>query len=451
VSFVLVEYVGSPARQRRRHMKSFSPFLARIACAFTPGAVALTASLLGACVTVVQTPLGTQAASPGADPAVGFTRSTLSAARTDVIVDVVLVNRHSGKCVTIEGASQSPGANIIQWTCEEGINSRWNVVPSSVAGYYQITSVMDGMCLDVWHASDANEQRLDTWPCKPTGSNDNQLWAVAQDPNGTHFKAKSSGKFMDVIGSSMDNGAQVQQYDGDGAPAQSFDIVATSTRVRPAPTASSLLLFSDNFASSALDPAKWWVNTSIPQGNARASVVNGAVVLENRAHLNTVARFDPYDGGLRVTGEWTFSSDADFLQIVTRSDGTPAGRYGETANGIVFGAYVAWGDLTQRIWISGNGTDAARASSAPLEMHPGDTFLFEIVDVPPNLFFRMTKKGAPERTASIRSASGYHPQTNLVTFHNREYVEGPHVALLRNVAIERVADPKELLDRSATE
>jgi hypothetical protein len=205
-------------------------------------------------------------------------------------------------------------------------------------------------------------------------------------------------------------------------------------------------LLSEDFALGTLDPAKWWVNGSIPQGRARASVANSAVVLENRVHLNTVTPFDPYEGGLRITGEWTFASDDDFLQILTRSDGTPAGPYGETANGIVFGAYMTWGDRSQRIMISGNGTEAHADSSAPLEMHPGETFLFEIVDAAPSLFFRMTKKGAAERTASVRAGSSYHPKTNLVTFHNREYQETNHVALLRNVVIEHPENRKELAD-----
>ena len=74
--------------------------------------------------------------------------------------------------------------------------------------------------------------------------------------------------------------------------------------------------------------------------------------LQGRAHLNTVQQFDPNDaavGGLTIRGQWEFVSGDDFMQILTRTDGTPAGGFGETANGVEFFVNIIGGSDSAEI------------------------------------------------------------------------------------------------------
>jgi hypothetical protein len=39
--------------------------------------------------------------------------------------DLNLVNRNSGMCLDVKGASKAAGANVIQWPCNGGNNQKW--------------------------------------------------------------------------------------------------------------------------------------------------------------------------------------------------------------------------------------------------------------------------------------------------------------------------------------
>src|SRR5439155_837930 len=81
--------------------------------------------------------------------------------------------------------------------------------------------------------------------------------------------------------------------------------------------------------------------TGIPAGGARVGIQTGSVLqLQNRGYLDTLNQFDPANGGLHLAGAWTFdASGSDFLEILTRSDGTPdPTSFGNPLNGIRFSA-----------------------------------------------------------------------------------------------------------------
>ena len=66
----------------------------------------------------------------------------------------------------------------------------------------------------------------------------------------------------------------------------------------------------------------------------------GHVALTARGYLVSAEEYAPSaDAVLTVSGEWTINSLSDFIQILTRSDGSSAGAYGETDNGIEVYAY----------------------------------------------------------------------------------------------------------------
>ncbi len=191
------------------------------------------------------------------------------------------------------------------------------------------------------------------------------------------------------------------------------------------PAKASTVLLTDDFNDNSLDPAKWTINLSIPQGGAAVNEVNQHIEFTGRGHLNTLQQFNPAaqpEAGLRIRGEWTFVSGGDFLQILTRSDGTPSGGYGETQNGIEFFVQgpASGGD---NMTIQGRGGASVPGGSingaGALGMAAGETYTFDIRDDGQFLYFAMKQVGGTkQRQVFARSTSVL--ATNLITFHNRE-------------------------------
>ena len=207
-------------------------------------------------------------------------------------------------------------------------------------------------------------------------------------------------------------------------------------------SSASTVVLQDDFNDNVLDPAKWTINTSIPQGSASVVEQNGRVELTNRGYLNTAQQFDPVAlCGITITGEWTIAGAGDdFLQAATRSNGTPAGSAGELQNGI---EYFVFGNSMSIVGRgTASGTVTSTGSTGSLNFVAGVTYVFEIIDDGFNLSFTLTNKVNPSQTKTVTATSSFHPATNLVTFHNRELCcGGTHIAHLDNVVITREQCP----------
>lgn len=196
---------------------------------------------------------------------------------------------------------------------------------------------------------------------------------------------------------------------------------------------------TDDFSGASLDATKWQVVTSgIPQGSASFTQSGGVIDLRNRAHLNSVTRFDPTaTGGLRVAGEWTVAGAGDdFIQILTRSNGTPGGGFGETQTGIVFLAFTSHvGEAPNLMTIGGAGVGSV-ASTGSLVISPNVTYLFDVVDNGTSLRFTLTRKDDPSKSRTVSAPVTSYVGDGRVVFHNRELCcGGHHVARLDNVSI----------------
>jgi hypothetical protein len=122
---------------------------------------------------------------------------------------------HSGKCVDVSGGTSATGngANIHQWTCHDGANQQWSVVPLG-GDVYQLEAVHSGRCLDVSGGVTAvdNGRNIHQWGCH--GKN-NQRFRIIDVGNGEHrLQAVHSGKCLDVAGGTgaTHNGANVHQW-----------------------------------------------------------------------------------------------------------------------------------------------------------------------------------------------------------------------------------------------
>lgn len=191
------------------------------------------------------------------------------------------------------------------------------------------------------------------------------------------------------------------------------------------------VLLEDRFNDNSLDGTKWTVNTAIPQGGASVTETNNRIQLVGRAHLNTAQQFDPEAlGGLTVRGRWTYQSADDMMQILTRSDGTPAGDYGETNRGVQF--YATQTATANNVTISGRGgISVTGAVNADLRILQGETYDFQMIDTGNGLSMLLRQVGGP-KAAVATAFSTTDAATDFVTFHNRE---SGRVSHLDNVVI----------------
>ena len=133
--------------------------------------------------------------------------------------------------------------------------------------------------------------------------------------------------------------------------------------------------------------------------------------------------------GVEISGTWTFQTGDDFLQILTRSDGTPAGGFGETNQGIEFRAF----GHNETVAIGGrNATVTSTSGSVPNDINAGDSFDFLIRDNGNDLFFQLTRVGVPADTVTVTGTSSFTSTSNLITFHNRE---SGRISLIDNLSI----------------
>jgi hypothetical protein len=109
-----------------------------------------------------------------------------------------IVARHSDKAAVVEGASQSSGANIFQYsyTSSTPRNDEWDV-NSVGGGYYSIINRHSGMTMAVQGASTDNGANVRQWTYNP--SDFNHHWSIESVGDGYYrIENRNSGKVLDV-------------------------------------------------------------------------------------------------------------------------------------------------------------------------------------------------------------------------------------------------------------
>ncbi|MEU3164796.1 alpha-galactosidase [Streptosporangium sp. NPDC006930] len=119
--------------------------------------------------------------------------------------------RHSSKSLDVNNAATTDGANIVQWTANGQANQRWRFQDAG-GGYYTVTSVSSGKCLDVYGGATAtaNGARVVQWACN---GGTNQQWRFQDAGNGyVRLVARHSDKCLDVLNAGTADGVQVVQW-----------------------------------------------------------------------------------------------------------------------------------------------------------------------------------------------------------------------------------------------
>lgn len=118
-------------------------------------------------------------------------------------------NRNSGKVLDVQNPNTADGANVGQYTQNNGAWQQWQFF-SRGNGYFNVVNVHSGKCLDVSGASTADNADITQWTCH---GGTNQQWQWVSASNGYHqLRARHSGKCADVVGAALTDGADVRQW-----------------------------------------------------------------------------------------------------------------------------------------------------------------------------------------------------------------------------------------------
>jgi poly(3-hydroxybutyrate) depolymerase len=119
-------------------------------------------------------------------------------------------NTASGRCLDVNGASQTNGTAAIIWDCHGQPNQAWTSTSA------QELRVFNGKCLDVNGAGTANGTSVIIWDCN---GQPNQQWRFNTD--GT-INAVGSGRCLDLVSNGTANGTRTQISDCTGAASQKW-------------------------------------------------------------------------------------------------------------------------------------------------------------------------------------------------------------------------------------
>ncbi len=133
----------------------------------------------------------------------------------------VLVNRNSGRVMDTAGSSKDNAANIQQSTYTRAVSQRWDVNPvhDRIGGdfsYFTILSANSGRSLDVLNWSLENGGNIIQYgDGKDPGHNEQWFLEYAED-GWFYIGSRHSGKYLEVANSSKLNGANIHQWEKTG-------------------------------------------------------------------------------------------------------------------------------------------------------------------------------------------------------------------------------------------
>lgn len=115
--------------------------------------------------------------------------------------------KHSGKCLTVNGASTAKGAPVDQYTCVGAANQRWRLLYTNQWGLAYLVNEKSGKCLDVLGGGKSNGTKIVQWDCNSRG---NQVFHAR---NLTGYMALKPyhvpSKCLDVPGGSQRNNTRL--------------------------------------------------------------------------------------------------------------------------------------------------------------------------------------------------------------------------------------------------
>ena len=129
---------------------------------------------------------------------------------------VSVISKNSGKCLDVMGgpSATASGVPLQQWTCVGGLNQEFQL--TAVTGGYKMTARHSSLDVEVrgGPTARANATLIDQGPYSGLSS---QIWTVKQSSEGYYsISSVSSGACLDVRAVSKADGAAIQQWSCSG-------------------------------------------------------------------------------------------------------------------------------------------------------------------------------------------------------------------------------------------
>jgi hypothetical protein len=140
-----------------------------------------------------------------------------------------VVNEGSGLCASAAGGGTANGTAVQQLACTGATSQRWQFVPTSVSGYYEVVNENAQSEGESWNitggvGATAPGDALQIWNYGGTG-NTNALFAGGPQYSGYYtFAADNSGLCLGAP--STGSGAQLEQFACNGTPSQAFSLLS---------------------------------------------------------------------------------------------------------------------------------------------------------------------------------------------------------------------------------
>ena len=134
------------------------------------------------------------------------------------------------RCLDVEGASSSNGADVRLWSSNMTAAQRIEVSVDRQTGLYELKVAGTGKVLDVTGASTADGANVQQWDSNGTAA---QKWVISANDDGTFTieSALRDGLVLDVAGAADRDGAEVDVWSANGTAAQRFSFLPASPSV----------------------------------------------------------------------------------------------------------------------------------------------------------------------------------------------------------------------------
>lgn len=131
------------------------------------------------------------------------------------------------KCVDIETGSAADGTNVFQWEYWGGDMQKYKIAQNNDGSYSFLTKASGcKSALDVYESSTSNNANVNQWTYWGGSCQSWILESVVESAaiaDGEYYvKNVNSGKYLDVVDGSAENGANIQQWSYNGSQAQVF-------------------------------------------------------------------------------------------------------------------------------------------------------------------------------------------------------------------------------------
>ena len=140
-------------------------------------------------------------------------------------VEYKLENVNSKLVLGISGASQTAGADAVQWADNGTTDHLWHFVPRG-NNEYNIENMLTHQVLGVSGASTADGAQIVQWA--DSGTSDH-LWEVISGSAGYYIKNVNSGLYLEVANAGTSDTAKIDQWSNTGCTCQEWTLVNTGT------------------------------------------------------------------------------------------------------------------------------------------------------------------------------------------------------------------------------